>query len=307
MPAQIIFGDVNTLDPAELRAVLKENNISRIDTAAVYQNGESEKIIGRAKLPADFTIDTKIRAARPAAGHLTPEKIEKSLTNSLEQLGMKKVNVIYCHAPDGETPIAEQAKAFSDQYVKGRFTYLGVSNFSVQMLQEWLDIAEKEGYVKPTWFQGQYNLLCRSYEDELFPLLRKNGIHFAGYSPLAGGFLLGNFTQEGVQAGKRFSMGSPYNKWYDHASMHKAIKKLKTISEKTGLGMDELSFRWEKYHSVLKDDDVIIMGASKIEQIGRSVKKAERGPLEAGVVKELNSLWDLVKEDGKHMTDFSKM
>ncbi|KAF2165153.1 hypothetical protein M409DRAFT_67429 [Zasmidium cellare ATCC 36951] len=306
MPAQLISGDVRELPPDELRAVLKDIGVTRIDTAARYQNGESEKIIGRTKLSQDFTIDTKVLFTGPADPCLNPDAIEKSVSNSLQVLGMDRVNVLYCHAPDFSTPIADQAKAFNDQYKKGRFTHLGVSNLSADYLTEWIQIAEKEGYVKPSVYQGQYNLLCRSLEETLFPLLRKHGIKFAGYSPLAGGFLLGNFTADGVQGGTRFALNTPYNKWYNHASMHEAIKKLRAISEKTGLDMDELSFRWERYHSILNDEDVIIMGASKPEQIRSSVKKASNGPLDDQVAKELSDLWGPCRDDGMATTEFKK-
>lgn len=113
MPAQVIFGDVRDLDPAELKPALQEAGIKEIDTAARYMNGESEKKIGRTKLAESFTIDTKILFSGSGEGTLTPEAIETSLTNSLNVLGVDKVNVLYCHAPDFETPIAEQARAFS--------------------------------------------------------------------------------------------------------------------------------------------------------------------------------------------------
>lgn len=76
-----------------------------------------------------------------------------------------------------------------------------LSNFSPEMLRQWLSVAEKEGLVKPTVYEGQYNLVCRALESELFPLLRATDIAFSAYSPLAGGFRLGNFTAEGVQGG----------------------------------------------------------------------------------------------------------
>lgn len=126
MPPQIIFGDIRELEPAELKAALIEAGIERIDTAARYRDGESEKKIGRAKLPESFTVDTKILFTPPGDGDLSAEAIEKSLSNSLNVLGIDKVNVLYCHAPDFQTPIAEQARAFHEQYKKGRFTYVRV-------------------------------------------------------------------------------------------------------------------------------------------------------------------------------------
>lgn len=124
MPAQVITGDVRELDPVELKAALRDAGITRIDTAARYFNGESEKKIGRSKLAEDFTVDTKIMFQPPGDGTLTAEAIEKSLSNSLNVMGVEKVNVLYCHAADFATPIAEQAKAMNDQYKKGRFTYV---------------------------------------------------------------------------------------------------------------------------------------------------------------------------------------
>ena len=128
---------------------------------------------------------------------------------------------------------------------------LGVSNIPVPMLEEWLPIASTNNYIKPSVYQGQYNLLCRGYETTLVSLLRQHLIHFTAYSPPASGFLLGNFTEDGVQGGSRFSKASPYLKWYDKPSMHEAIKRMKRIAEEAGVDIDQLSLRWVVHHSVL--------------------------------------------------------
>lgn len=166
------------------------------------------------------------------------------------------------------------------------------------MVEEWLSIAEKEGLVKPSAYEGQYNLICRGYETTLFPLLRKHGIQFNGFSPLAGGFLLGNFTAEGVQGGSRFAGDGIFMKWYNKPSMHEAVKHLRKIAEETGIGMDELSLRWVVHHSILSEEDGVILGASKIHQLERNVAQIEKGPLDDAVTKQLNELWEGVKADG---------
>lgn len=306
MPAQLISGNINLLPPDDLRNTLKECNISRIDTAARYQDGESERIIGRSGLSRELVVDTKILLSSQEDPHLSADAINKSIINSLESLQLDQVNVLYCHSMDWVTPIAETAQAFDEQYRAGRFKHAGVSNWTAVALQEWLDLADRNGWVKPSFYQGQYNLLCRTYEETLFPVLRKHGIAFAAYSPLAGGFLLGNFTKAGVQGGYRFTIQSPYTLWYDRPSMHEAVEKLKTVADSTGLGMDELSLRWLRYHSVLRDEDVIIVGASKVDQLKSSVRKAEAGPLEDSVVKDLDALWMDVKEDGAKIVDFDR-
>lgn len=124
MSPQLISGNINNLDPDELQATLKEVGIRRLDTAARYMNGESEKKLGMAKFPKTFEVDTKIYTNIPADGTLTVANIEKSLLNSLAALRVEKVNVLYCHAPDKSTPISEQARAFDEHYRKGRFTHV---------------------------------------------------------------------------------------------------------------------------------------------------------------------------------------
>ncbi|KAK5163450.1 uncharacterized protein LTR77_010632 [Saxophila tyrrhenica] len=299
MPARLICGNINDLDPGNLKATLKDARINQLDTAARYKNGESERKIGSANLPKDFNIDTKIDPGANGEGSLAPKAIEKSLASSLRGLGVESVNILYCHAPDYVTPIALQAKAFDEHYRKGAFTHLGVSNFPPSMIEEWLSISEQEGYVKPSVFQGQYNLLCRGYEETLFPLLRKHDMIFNAFSPLAGGFLLANFTADGVQAGSRFAQAANFRGWYDRPSMHEAVKRLRQMAAEAGVGMDELALRWIVYHSALSDKDGVILGASRIQQLENNLAQIKKGPLEEGVVQQLNELWEGVKHEAE--------
>ena len=178
---------------------------------------------------------------------------------------------------------------------------LGVSNFPPTMLEQWLDISAKESYVKPSVFQGQYNLLCRGYETTLFPLLRKHSIQFNAYSPLAGGFVLGNFTPEGIQGGERFAKPSPFTFWYDKPGMHEAIRQLRKISSDEGIDMDELNVRWLFHSSILNDEDGVILGWSKSQQLSKNVGQIKKGPLSESVVKQMNELWGLCKDDGNRI------
>lgn len=124
MAARLVCGDINKLNPDELKTLLGNAGITELDTAARYVNGESERIIGRSDLPKHVKIDTKIKVVTCGDGSLTPELIEESLSNSLTVLGLDKVNILYCHAPDKVTPLEVQAKAFDEQYRKGRFNHV---------------------------------------------------------------------------------------------------------------------------------------------------------------------------------------
>lgn len=70
-------------------------------------------------------------------------------------------------------------------YQAGRFKRFGLSNYTAQEVEEIVSICEKKGWVKPSVYQGQYNLIARVAEHELFPVLRKHNISFYAYRLVA--------------------------------------------------------------------------------------------------------------------------
>ena len=101
-------------------------------------------------------------------------------------------------------------------YKSGAFERFGLSNYPASEVQKVYDICEANGYVKPTAYQGNYSPVARKQETILFPTLRKLGISFYAYSPLAGGFL--TKTKEDIEAGAgRFNkeaLGGMYAEMY---------------------------------------------------------------------------------------------
>ena len=95
-------------------------------------------------------------------------------------------------------------------------------------------------------------------------------------------------------------------KWYNKPSMHEAIGSLKAISEKANVGMDDLSLRWLFYHSILEEGDGVILGASKVSQIGKNTAQIKKGPLDEGIVREVSELWEGVKDEGMEIIDYSR-
>lgn len=91
------------------------------------------------------------------------------------------METIFLHLPDRATPLKDAAKAISDAVNKGQAKRFGISNYSPAEVQQFLDICEEHGYVKPSVYQGHYNPVVRGNEKELFPLLRKNNISFFAF------------------------------------------------------------------------------------------------------------------------------
>ncbi|PSN74110.1 Aldo/keto reductase [Corynespora cassiicola Philippines] len=304
----------------KLIATLKELGIREIDATPIYPLGEyrrTEQLIGEFSLEnRGFRIDTQAQFSGTPDGSLSHGAVQESLDQSLKNLQAKKVNVFYAHGLDKITPIAEQAAAFDAEYRKGKFSKLGLCNIRPDAIEEWINVAEEKGYVKPSVFSGQYNLLCRTYEQTLVPLLRKHDFTFVALSPLAGGFLAGKVKPSSTPEELKGTSFDPSNgnihsaqfrEWYDRPSMHAAVQKLEAICKEHDIDMAYAAYRWVLHHSVLdggpvlgrdKGDGVII-GPDSIGQLSMFVEAYGQGPLPDDLVKALDGIWEDVKEDSK--------
>jgi aflatoxin B1 aldehyde reductase len=200
-------------------------------------------------------------------------------------------------------------------FQNGTFSNFGVSNFSADMLEEWLHIADERGYVKPTLYQGQYNILCRGWETKIFPLLKKHGMKFSAFSPLAGGFLTGKLTfatetPEESLKGTRFDMaednlmGKAFRRWYDKESMHAAMRRFRASCAREGVSTLDASLRWLAYHSFLREGDEIVFGATSAEQIESIAKAVSDGPLPQSLVDDIDGLWESCRSDGEKILEY---
>ena len=111
----------------ELTRTLQSIGLGHLDTAARYpptSPGLSEKLLGEATVGASFLVDTKILISGDGRGHLSEANIAKSIEQSYESLKVTKINILYCHGPDKQTPIAEQAAAFDKFYREGKFKHV---------------------------------------------------------------------------------------------------------------------------------------------------------------------------------------
>ncbi|KAJ5622746.1 Aldo/keto reductase [Penicillium lividum] len=294
---------------SELVAQLDAAGIKNYDTAQLYpidDFGASERLLGNIKRP-EWVIDTKI-LYRPEA--LSKEHMEESIHKSLENLGVTKVNILYAHAPDKLTPLADQAANFDQLYRAGFFEKLGLCNYSPAELSEWITIATEKGYVQPTVYQGQYNLFCRQYEKELFPLLQKHGIQFIANSPLAGGFATGKLTlaKDADQLkGTRFEqsdgnmMGYLYRMWYDKPVFNDAVRQL--VAAVDGLSLVQVSMRWLLFHSSLKTTDKVAIGPTKLIQLEDYLAARRAGPLSEDLAAMIDRLYEPMREDAAPLVE----
>ncbi|KAK8060748.1 hypothetical protein PG996_010678 [Apiospora saccharicola] len=298
---------------AELLQILQEAGVVRLDTAALYPPhdiGASQRLLGQMGAAAQlgFTVDTKVMVSlKTLAGTLEPAKIEKSVDGSVRDLrlngeggggGEKKIHVLYAHGPDVATPLRDQAAGFDAEHRKGMFDELGVCNFPAKMLEEYLDICEREGYVQPSVYQGLYNLIDRRHEGAVLDLVRRHGMRFVAHSPHAGGFLQGSLTSGRVE-GTRFAQGNIMSmdaRRYDTEKHHAAVRALDELLARHDGGMSktDVAVRWLAFHSQLKSEDAIIFGGSKVAQVKATVAAVGKGPLPDDIVAGLDEIWTVL-------------
>lgn len=151
----------------------------QIDTARAYSpgaSGSSEARLGLIEAGKRFSIDTKIYSLTPRSH--TKERVAENIDTSLELLKIPEINVEYLHAPDRTVPFEETLRAINKAYKEGKFRRFGLSNYKADEVERIVEICEKQGYDKPSVYQGQYNPIVRSGEKGLFPVLRKYNIAF---------------------------------------------------------------------------------------------------------------------------------
>eukprot|EP01112_Ceratiomyxa_fruticulosa_P015279 TRINITY_DN4469_c0_g1_i1.p1 TRINITY_DN4469_c0_g1~~TRINITY_DN4469_c0_g1_i1.p1 ORF type:complete len:337 (-),score=74.63 TRINITY_DN4469_c0_g1_i1:53-1063(-) len=297
---------------AQILDVFQKFGHNEIDTARVYGGGTSEEYLAKLEwkkrgivMATKFYPTNGGRLSSIATEPTThePKNTRKYLDISLQALGTDKIDLWYFHGPDRiSCSFEEQMRGVNKLYEEGRFKRFGLSNYAAWEVAQICGICEKNGWIKPTVYQGVYNALHRSVEPELFPCLRAHGIAFYAFNPLGGGFLCGKFDKDTpVEVGSRFdphkTQGSMYRKRYWNEQYFAALDLIRPVAAKHGLTLTEVALRWINHHSLLAPEhkDAIIIGASSVKHIEENLIDLEKGPLPQDVIDKVNEAWELVK------------
>jgi len=179
-----------------------------LDTADVYEDGESERVLGRwlGGRRDEVVVATKARfeVSDPPGAGLAPDRIRAACDASLRRLGVDVIDLFYVHAPDADVPIEESLEALDGLVRAGKVRALGASNFPAWLLAWSVATQDKEGWSPFVAFQPQYSLVERSAELEHLPFCRAAGLGVLPWGPLGGGFLTGRHRRgETPPAGSR--------------------------------------------------------------------------------------------------------
>jgi aryl-alcohol dehydrogenase-like predicted oxidoreductase len=180
-----------------------EHGVNFFDTANVYSDGESERVLGRAI--GDFTrrdevvLATKVWApVRPGPNGrgLSRKAILSEVDKSLQRLGTEYIDLYIIHRFDYDTPLEETLEALNDVVRAGKARYLGASSMYAWQLMKAIGIQRANGWATFVSLQNYYNLLYREEEREMLRLCVSEGVGVTPWSPLARGRLARPWSDE---------------------------------------------------------------------------------------------------------------
>ena len=279
---------------SKMVATCLEAGINFFDTANVYNQGESEAILGRALAGkrGSVVLASKVRGKMgegPNQAGLSPAAISRAVEESLGRLGTDYLDIYYLHQPDYAVGIEETLEAMELLVQQGKIRHIATSNYSSWQVCQMLCVAHRQNYKPATIAQQMYNLLARGLEQEFVPMAGELGVSIVAYNPLAGGLLTGKHTGEAITPGTRFDGNAMYQDRYWHPENFRAVQTLKSIAAAAGRSMASLSLNWVLQQTIV---DSVILGASKQEQLVENLSVCGDGPLSAEVLSECDKVWN---------------
>jgi aryl-alcohol dehydrogenase-like predicted oxidoreductase len=259
-----------------------DTGVNFIDTADIYSEGESEKLLGDALAslarPRDsIVVATKVRGrsgAGPNGIGLSRGHILSSIDQSLKRLRLDYVDLYQIHGVEKTTPIEETVRALDDVVRAGKVRYVGFSNLSAWLAMKALAHADAHGYARFVSAQMYYSLAGRDIEREVVPLAEDQGIGILPWSPLAGGLLSGKFdlspsAKPGPEGARRtFFDFPPVNR--SRAAV--VLEALRGISQATGLPVARVALAWVLTRPFVTS---VIIGAKTQEQLKDNLAAAD--------------------------------
>ena len=193
--------DTDEHEAAEQLRLFLDAGGNFIDTAAVYGDGDSERVLG-GLLGVMAARDDLVLATKAGISFKTGQRVvdnsRSSLLNdldkSLARLGVEHVDLWQIHTWDPGVALEETLSAIDQAVSSGRTRYVGISNFSGWQTARSATLQNPLFGRSPiSTTQNEYSLLNRKVEREVMPAAVELGIGFLAWSPLGRGVLTGKY------------------------------------------------------------------------------------------------------------------
>jgi len=254
--------------------------VNFIDTADVYSAGESEEIVAKALVGRrdEVVLATKCHAAMgedPNSQGNSRRWIIRECDNSLRRLGTDWIDLYQIHRPDPLTDIDETLGALTDLVRAGKVRYLGSSTFPAHAVVEAQWVAQRRSRERFVCEQPPYSLLARGIEADVLPVCQQYDMGVIPWSPLAGGWLSGNYRRgrdlpASGRAGRmprRYDTALPENQ-----RKLEVVEQLAQLADEAGLSLVHLALAFVLEHPAITS---AIIGPRTMEHLDDQLVAAD--------------------------------
>ncbi|KAG9289612.1 hypothetical protein G9A89_014347 [Geosiphon pyriformis] len=260
-----------------------------IDTGNIYNQGSSEKFLGEliSDKRSEIILATKY-TCNPSAGGLLNGQLKynpnaggnhrkslvENLDASLKRLGTGYVDILYVHAWEFRSSIQETMRALDDAVRSGKVYYVAISDAPAWVVSKSNTIAEFRGWSPYIALQTRYNLLDRSFEQELQPASADQNLAVIPWGCIAEGFLTGKYTKESL-ASKKGEQGGRNGSNIKHGNIAhnwEILETVKEIAAETGKSPAQVSINWISQKPSITSP---LIGARNVKQLEENIQSLD--------------------------------
>jgi len=295
--AQTFGWSVKVEDAHALLDQYLERGGNYVDAADSYNQGESERIVGRwvkeRNNRSRILLGTKVffpTGAGPNDAGGSRLHLFQSVEESLQRLRTDHIDLYQLHCFDRRTPLEETLRALDDLVRAGKVRYLGLSNFAPSHLQKAIMLTRAGGLAGVAALQLEYSLLVRSPEWELLPQCQEEGVGTLAWSPLAGGWLSGKYRRgQALPSDSRAGKGDRWDDAEEQRGGERTfaiVDVLVRIAGETGRTPAQVALSWMLQGGLVTS---ALIGARTPAQLADNLKAGEER-LSAAQLAELDQV-----------------
>jgi len=269
----------------------REVGINFFDCANVYSSGVAEEILGKLiKAERDQLVITSKVGFPMGEGvndrGLSRRNILASAEASLKRLGTDRLDVLFVHTFDPDTPMEETLRALDTLVRDGKVLYTGVSNWAAWQIALSLRISACEGLPAFACIQPMYNLVKRQAEVEILPLAVSEDLGVISYSPLGGGLLTGKYGTSRKPDQGRLVDNTMYATRYGNAQYYETAERFEAFAREQDISPATLAVAWVAANPAITTP---IIGARNLGQLEDSLAAVDY-PMTPDLYAEITAL-----------------
>jgi len=281
-----------------------DSGVNFIDTADVYGDGRSERLIARLKKERKDEIIVATKAGRKLPKQTVDGYSKQNLTswidNSLRNLATDSLDLLQLHCPSTDLYYHPEVFGILDDLVKaGKLRYYGVS---VERVEEAIKAVE---FPNVQSVQIIFNCFRQRPAEVFFPLAKQRQVGILARVPLASGMLTGKLRRDSQFAaddhrsfnrhGEMFDMGETFS-GVDYELGLKAVEDIRGLLPQ-GVSMTQFALRW-----ILMFDAVTcaIPGGKRPEQVSENCRASDVPPISPETMAAVRLVYDEKIRPGVH-------